>query len=283
MEPEAEMRAPLRVCLMSDTHLEFLAEKERVWQAWLAHRCEQVAALRPDVIILAGDIGWPRHAAYAETLARFAHLVPAGRLLVVPGNHEYYDPKTAGVEEARRLMRGACEAAGAVLLDGAMARVGDVFFVGATLWSRVPEPAPYAKIHNDDRHVPPFTRNAMHERDAAFLRFAVRSCRRGAKALPAKVVVVTHHPPQHATAVDDPLRLVPHVYAQDMEDVAPDVWIYGHLHRPRRGFDDDGGGDGDGGHMTAFPAFPASTRFISCTHGYPDEVEEGWVPGIFAL
>ncbi|HQR45092.1 MAG TPA: metallophosphoesterase [Thermoanaerobaculia bacterium] len=84
--------------LLSDLHLGTLLGK-----AWLAARVEQVAALKPDLVVLCGDVlegDSVREGDFGPVLARFA--APLGKYAVT-GNHEYY----AGIEESVRILRGA--------------------------------------------------------------------------------------------------------------------------------------------------------------------------------
>ena len=84
--------------LLSDLHLGTLLGK-----SWLAARIGQVEALKPDLVVLCGDIlegDSVREGDFGPVLARFA--APLGRYAVT-GNHEYY----AGIEESIRILQGA--------------------------------------------------------------------------------------------------------------------------------------------------------------------------------
>jgi predicted MPP superfamily phosphohydrolase len=84
--------------LLSDMHLGTLIGKE-----WLAARVEQVKELKPDLVILCGDIlegDSRREDELASLLGGFA--APLGTFAVT-GNHEYY----AGVEKSVVTLKGA--------------------------------------------------------------------------------------------------------------------------------------------------------------------------------
>jgi len=84
--------------LLSDLHLGTL-----LGQGWLEARIAQVDALKPDLVILCGDIlegDSRREADFGPLLSRFR--APLGAFAVT-GNHEYY----AGIEESIRILQGA--------------------------------------------------------------------------------------------------------------------------------------------------------------------------------
>ncbi|MFI5181455.1 MAG: metallophosphoesterase [Thermoanaerobaculia bacterium] len=86
------------LALLSDLHVGTLLGKD-----WLEARIEQVKGLKPDLVVLCGDIlegDSRREADFGPLLARFS--APLGSFAVT-GNHEYY----AGIEESVRILEGA--------------------------------------------------------------------------------------------------------------------------------------------------------------------------------
>lgn len=84
--------------LLSDLHLGTL-----LGRSWLEARIEQVNALKPDLVVLCGDIlegDSRREADFGPLLSRFS--APLGRYAVT-GNHEFY----AGLEESVRILEKA--------------------------------------------------------------------------------------------------------------------------------------------------------------------------------
>src|SRR5215831_1241628 len=78
-----------------------------------------------DVVVLAGDIARPREA--VAWAARFSQPV-----LYVPGNHEYYGSSfDAAAGELKRL----CAGTHVHLLDDGEVVLGNVRFLGSTLWT----------------------------------------------------------------------------------------------------------------------------------------------------
>ena len=87
-----------RLVLLSDLHLGTLLGKD-----WLEARIAEVNRLKPDLVVLCGDIleGDSRSEEdFGPLLARFT--APLGAFAVT-GNHEYY----AGIEESVRILQGA--------------------------------------------------------------------------------------------------------------------------------------------------------------------------------
>ncbi len=86
------------VVVMSDTHL-----GNMTGQRWLEARLAQIDALKPDLLIMAGDIvegDTPREAKMLPVLRRFH--APLG-VWAVTGNHEFY----AGLDHSLRLFESA--------------------------------------------------------------------------------------------------------------------------------------------------------------------------------
>ena len=106
----------MRIQVLSDLHLEYGGE---------------IPPLAPgaEVVVLAGDLAPAIHRAIrlaAEIWQDAAHI------LFVPGNHEFHG---SDIEEARRLLARDCADCGVTLLDTAAVTIGDVRFIGATLWT----------------------------------------------------------------------------------------------------------------------------------------------------
>lgn len=109
--------SPMTVALVSDIHLGDLATDE----ARLTRIADQVTALRPDLIVLAGDFvaghdpGRASEEAAALTRALSRLRAPLGTLAVL-GNHDYW----TGAAAVRRALAGA----GVTLLDNRAVRRG---------------------------------------------------------------------------------------------------------------------------------------------------------------
>jgi predicted phosphodiesterase len=216
----------MNIQLASDLHLEFLESK------WPNERLIQ-AAPAADVLVLAGDI-----VNDTKSLKLFANWpVP---VLYVPGNHEYYGHPLRGQREK---LRRVCEELGIVFLDNEVFTVGDVRFVGSTLWTdyRLGLNATQSQLMvnaesriNDHflirtgRHT--FTAAdalKIHEQSRAWLESEL------AKPWAGKTVVVTHHG-CHQLSVHPRYtgEKINAAFVSDLSDLMPgvDLWMHGHVH-----------------------------------------------------
>lgn len=118
----AETGKPLSVFCISDLHLEF-ARKEPLPEFPDA-----------DVLVLAGDIGHAGSEVLGEFLVKMKQQYR--NVVMVPGNHEYYNCKFDRAA-ALATLRAQCKEAGVTLLQRESAKIDGVWFHGATLWSLV--------------------------------------------------------------------------------------------------------------------------------------------------
>ena len=117
----------MRIQLFSDLHLERYPD----------FRPQILPGI--DVIVLAGDIGSYQAGSRLESqdfgLERFSPLRPelAGiEVLFIPGNHEF---DGLDHDETYRRLQSICERLGIRWLDREVITIGDVRFIGTTLWS----------------------------------------------------------------------------------------------------------------------------------------------------
>ena len=231
----------MKILILSDLHNEFLRSSRLI-----AHQ-PQV-----DVVVLAGDIDldcrgleWARHTFNT-------------RIVYVPGNHEFYNHD---FDATRERMRSAAELLGIDLLDPGVVEIGDVVFVGATLWTdfelfgnREREMSIAQKGLNDFRRIKGFTPArslTRHEEERAFIERELEK-HRGRKC-----VVVSHHLPSWSSVAEryrgDKLSAA---FASNLDAIIereqPALWIHGHTHD---GFDYRIG----------------ETRVICNPGGYPDD------------
>ena len=106
----------MKIHLLSDLHLEFSVPRYRF------------GAVPSDVVVLAGDIySGTRGIEWARSTW------PTRPVLYVPGNHEYYG--RSYVEHRTRMREVAAQYDNIYLLDRGATVIGDVLFIGATLWT----------------------------------------------------------------------------------------------------------------------------------------------------
>ncbi|MFV9475345.1 metallophosphoesterase [Advenella sp. RU8] len=224
----------LKVGIHSDLHTEFSA-------------CTITNLPELDVLVLAGDMG--DLSSMAHFLGRIRREAPGLPVLYVLGNHEYYGLE---FEKAKQYYRQLCEAYQVTLLDNEVVQIGDVLFVGSTLWTdfslagqadismqwarkKIPD---FRKIHCYSANgslvaMQPANTVKEYKKACAFIREALLSENKAVR----KKVVVSHFLPAFellATAYrQDADALIQSAYwATDIPHLyqLADVWIYGHSH-----------------------------------------------------
>jgi predicted phosphodiesterase len=219
----------MRLLVLSDLHLD----------AWdRVPLTMDLAASRPDVIVLAGDIHIGTAAvAWAEQAFRDLPV------LYIPGNHEAYCDRIDEVEA--RLARACDRSATVTWLQERACILRGVRFLGCTLWTDF---ALFGEEHRDERMqdasrrsdyrlirlareggrtLQPADTLTMHRRQRAWLEVSL------ATPFDAPTVVVTHMAPSMRSV---PLRYradpFSAMYASRLDDLVAmaDLWIHGHTH-----------------------------------------------------
>jgi predicted phosphodiesterase len=192
-----------------------------------------------DLVILAGDVARPEQAVeWADRLDK--------PVLYVPGNHEFYG---ASIPGTLTRLRQLCAGTQVQLLDGDEVRIGNVRFLGVTLWTdfrlygeaegraSAVEAAlrlmrDFQRIHSDAAQTGLFTPShsaALFDRDAAWLAGKLAEPHQG------PTVVITHHAPSprsvHPRFAGSPLNAC---FVSDAEHLLAggnaQLWIHGHTH-----------------------------------------------------
>lgn len=243
----------MRIWALSDLHVNF-----RV--GWSPLRIPDA-----ELCVCAGDVTEGGVANSVRWLKE--HVLPAIPVLFVPGNHEFYGSSIReGLEEGRRAAIGVEDFH---FLDKDVVEIGNVRFVGATLWTDFrlhgdPQNAmtsahwamtDYRRIKYSKRpfmRFEPLEALRLHQASRSFLEEAL------AKAEGKTTVVVTHHAPSPRSVTDEFVnsRLSP-AFVSDLEDLilkfAPTLWIHGHVHHP-------------------FDYMIGNTRVVCNPLGYPGEI-----------
>ncbi len=216
-----------------------------------------------DLLVLAGDIGGQGRGDGTGSklgiddpygLLRFSHAlrhwpVP---VLYVPGNHEY---DGADVDKTHAALKTECTRLGITWLDREVVILGNVRFIGSTLWtdfealSQWPDHMPGAMTHNMAMREKSYRAARYHLNMVATTRFgapfdapAVAALSRehqawlkAALAVPfaGKTVVVTHFAPSLKSA-DPRFGISPGTagFCNHLDELVAkaDVWLHGHLH-----------------------------------------------------
>lgn len=247
----------LRIQYLSDTHLEHL----RILNAEQLNPTQWVEPdPAADLLVLAGDIGWPDKPAYGLFLQWCSENWP--QVVVVAGNHEFYTTGAAGSWGSRssgtggipiltryekmNLIRLICRQLPNIhyLQEGKYEVRPGVWILGCTLWSEIPDSMRKYAVEglNDFRQIygsetggtgTTFTEyRRWHRRDRDWLYGELLAIKGKGEA----AIVVTHHLPTmrliHAEYADHPLNCC---FATDLEELIletkPLAWICGHSHR----------------------------------------------------
>lgn len=246
----------MRIHILSDLHLEKAAFDREVADA--------------DVVVLAGDthigtrgVTWAREWADGRTV------------LYVAGNHEFYGGVLPQVVDD---MRSAAEGSDVHVLENDELVVGDVRFLGCTLWSDFDFDGPEQRhasmrlserVVNDYSHITYGPKDrTLSPADTRMLHISSRAwlAERLAEPFPGTTVVVTHHQPLVRGKPDNRvLRSLAGAFVSDVTELMDGdrarLWIYGHTHRAA---DLDVNG----------------TRVLSNPRGYPQEPVAEFDPGL---
>lgn len=212
----------MKLHILSDLHLEFSTFEPQVTDV--------------DIIILAGDIGkdsngidWMREA------------FPNKEIVYVPGNHEFYGycrPETLA------MMRDAAQKVGVHLLDEDELIIGNVRFLGCTLWTdfllfgeakkstAMSDGQLYLndfRVIRDGKKTPftPARSIELHKQSLAWLKTKLD------EPFDGKTVVVTHHLPSARSVVERFKEvLLSACFASELDYLfgKMDIWIHGHTH-----------------------------------------------------
>lgn len=216
-----------------------------------------------EVIVAAGDIGSRKHA--LPLIDRW--LAAGAQVILVLGNHEYYGREMSST--MRRWREWSDERPGLNWIDRGPLVLGDVRFLGATLWTDFDQGnraalhnareglRDYQVIRHNGRRFHPTDALTFHRRDRAWLEAALVEEHEG------PTVVVTHHAPHPRSLPGESEgdELNP-AYASDLSALMaahrPQLWIHGHVHEARDYYVHD-------------------TRVICNPLGYPGQ-DTGWDP-----
>jgi Icc-related predicted phosphoesterase len=224
----------------------------------------RVITVAPDIdaVVVAGDTCEGAERGFM----RLRRIVPMQiPIVAVLGNHEFY--RRCWSEELAQA-RTAAPLYGVHLLENDVAVVGNVRFLGASLWTDYalfgdPQRAMLVAAHglNDHRRImwskEPWRRFRpqeallLHERSHGFIETTL------AKPFYGATVVVTHHAP-HPGSVHPRYKsdLLTAAYVSDLsaliETARPNLWVHGHVHE-------------------SFDYSVGATRVICNPHGYGTE------------
>lgn len=238
-----------------------------------AHGLDQSLCWDVDALIVAGDLANVPLPNWPLALAFLKRRVPASRIYVLPGNHDFYGHFLDEEDDLRLI----AEIAGANFVQMKELQLGATRILVCTLWTdfaltgdqeaamstarhrmtdytaiRKSGPLSNLSVRRPQILITPADTLALHREHRAWLE--ERLAEPHFAGPDGRTVVVTHHGPHPATAgmVDG---LTP-AFHSDLEEMllryAPDIWLFGHSHRRLR-------------------AMVGSTDIRNISIGYPNE------------
>ena len=237
-----------KIFYLSDIHLECLVpQKGNVsFETFVARTTHMLPEgdTRNDILVLAGDIFngtkslmWGGHSWMKHVAEKFCHVI------VVLGNHDYWHNVLSVLPIKYQRMLDSLPNV-SFLHNGDWASVGDIAFIGGTLWTDMDKDSPIAvtaapTLMNDYRYI----RDGNYIKIRAHQTLTEHHKTRGSlfylckqfEALGNKIVVVTHHAPTFKSCEDSFRGHASNVYyasdmSEDILDRKIDVWIHGHTH-----------------------------------------------------
>ena len=211
-----------------------------------------ISQREPDLLMVAGDLSNDPVRTWPKALARLGRLIDPAKIVIVPGNHDYYSFRLDG----EHLLREMCSRAGARFAQKDEIRLGKARILCCTLWTdfsltgdvrHAAETArrvmhDYRLIHTGEPGLPfnqqetrlitPQDILALHRDHRAWLEAALRAPHFAGDE--GRTVIVTHHGPSPATVAGKIDDLTP-AFHSDLNDLiletAPAAWFFGHSHR----------------------------------------------------
>ena len=244
----------MKIHILSDLHTEF-GSFEPPW-------------VEADVVILAGDIGVGNGG-----LKWIQEHVPHTPVIYIAGNHEYYGRT---LQKQLQELREATAGSHVHLLENDEVHLGDVVFLGCTLWtdfelfgdpdivgyevmqrmndfSKIRVAPKYRKLHYQDAV-------GFHHRSVHWLEDKFEE-HRG-----KKLVVVTHHAPSRQSIIEKyKANTLSAGFASDRDSLVAAsgarLWVHGHVH-------------------SVHDYLLGETRVLCNPKGYPDEEVPGFNPAL---
>lgn len=220
----------MRISLISDLHLEYNSKRLLGDMKHLLPKA--------DILVCAGDISNPFELSYRRFLQKAKKLYKT--VIVIPGNHEYYDTSEAlslsypkRMKESERQMRKVCEEVGAIFLQKEVLDIDDTRFYGCTLWADPFESGGEGGWEDryDYKHISeletPEDYVSLHRNHKSWLRKELF------QKTPKRKVVITHHIPSYKL-VDSRFEGCHRngYYMSNCDDLVAEaeVWLTGHTH-----------------------------------------------------
>jgi predicted MPP superfamily phosphohydrolase len=128
----------LKIFSLSDLHLEFYEDHTEFYD-----RIKN-KLLDADVLILAGDIGYPLHehgVEYSNLLVKFKKKYDT--VILIAGNHEYYQTEDYDRDLITETLKRIAEKNNVIFLEKSSYVINNIKFIGTTLWSDIDDKISY--------------------------------------------------------------------------------------------------------------------------------------------
>lgn len=208
----------MKIRLLSDIHQEFYEDKELY------------KSQGEDVLVLAGDI----HVGHDRTFSALKQFYEHQKnIIYVPGNHEYY---RSSIVEFDYYMKRFIQGTSIKFLNPGYARIGDVTFIGATLWTNFRQDV-FAKLAVPSR-ISDFSLIRDFSGDAASELFSqhIKYIKDAYAKTHGKKVIVTHFLPA-IECISPQFQgpdLINYYFANDqgeyISELKDTTWLFGHTH-----------------------------------------------------
>lgn len=200
------------------------------------------------ILVLAGDVDLAKKDSLIEFLKKASEMFQY--VIYIFGNHEYYKASYTNARQKIKDQLSNNNISNVHLLENESIVIGDVAFIGATLWTNLDNSNPLTILMvnqdmNDFKHIrigppeEPYQRKLSPQETIAFFtkskEFIFNECKKFKKQ-GLKVVVITHHGPSFMS-VSEGFRGSPlnGAYMSNLDydiiDAKPDVWFHGHVHQ----------------------------------------------------
>jgi predicted phosphodiesterase len=183
-----------------------------------------------NILVLAGDIGYPDTNIYKEFLKEMNKLFK--KVFLITGNHEYYSSNS--MEEVENSIEKTLEIynlKNITFLNSSYEDYEGIRFIGTTLWTNIKNPS---NTINDMNIIKDFSvelNNELHSVQKEFLEESLQES-------PLPIVIITHHLPSytliHKEFQTDSWNKYNQNFASDCDSlIKPPIklWIYGHTHK----------------------------------------------------
>ena len=218
----------MKLRYISDIHLEFMNPTQ------VQNVLNQFTTDSNEVLILAGDIGYPFHPHYPSFMKHINETFR--KTFIIAGNHEYYKHGRTLAETKKYLHELFETIPNISFLENSCEMFEGIHFIGTTLWSEITNPHITINDTKVIRGMNVETYQEQHMKCRAFLTEALQSSPTNQN------VILTHHMPSYDLIAPQYRRGSMEEYNQwfatDLNDFIDTnatrikCWIYGHTHTP---------------------------------------------------